>query len=43
MYDYNITAREIADYQADMLEIAAAQVAPTDAEMDDMAAHYGEG
>ena len=43
MYDYNITAQELADYKADMWEMAAAQAAPTDVEMDDMAAHYGEG
>ena len=43
MYDYNITAQELADYKADMLEMAAEQVAPTNADMDAMAAHYGEG
>ena len=43
MYDYNITAQELADYQADMWEMAAEQAAPTDADMDAMAAYYGEG
>jgi hypothetical protein len=43
MYDYNITAQEIAAYNADMLEMAADQQLPTDEEMDAMAAYYGEG
>jgi len=40
MYDYNITAQELADYQADMWEMAADL--PTEEEMAEMAAFYGE-
>lgn len=42
MYDYNITAQEIAAYNADMLEMAADQQLPTDEEMAAMAAYYEE-
>ena len=41
MYSYNITAQEIADFAADMLEMAASTL-PTDAEMAEMARWYGE-
>ena len=34
MYDYNITAQEISDYNADMLEMSG--YIPTDAEMQAM-------
>lgn len=40
MYDYNITAQEMADFAADMLEMASNL--PTDEEMAEMAAWYGE-
>ena len=42
MYDYNITYAEIADYQADMLEMGG-NALPTDKEMAEMADYYGEG
>jgi hypothetical protein len=41
MYDYNITAQEMADFVADMLEMAS-DTLPTDEEMAEMAAWYGE-
>ena len=41
MYDYNITAQEMADFVADMLEMAS-NTLPTDEEMAEMAAWYGE-
>ena len=41
MYDYNITAQEMADFTADMLEMAASTL-PTEEEMAEMAAWYGE-
>lgn len=34
MYNYNITAQEISDYNADMLEMSG--YIPTDAEMQEM-------
>ena len=43
MYDYNITAQEMADYAADMLELMGEHfVPPTEEEMAEMAAYYGE-
>lgn len=42
MYDYNITAQETADFIADMLEMAAEAYEPTEEEMAEMAAYYGE-
>lgn len=36
MYDYNLTAQEISDYNADMLELAGTQYQPTDEEMEEM-------
>ena len=41
MYDYNITAAEIAAFNADMLEMAG-DALPTEEEMAEMAAFYGE-
>lgn len=41
MYSYNITAQEMADFAADMLEMAG-DILPTEAEMAEMAAYYGE-
>lgn len=42
MYDYNITAQEISDYNADMLELMAEFLAPpTEEEMEEMAAWCG--
>ena len=41
MYDYNITAQEMADFTADMLEMAGNGL-PTDEEMAEMATWYGE-
>lgn len=38
MYDYNITAQEISDYNADMLELMSEFLAfPSDEEMEAMA------
>ena len=34
MFCFNITAQEIADYQADMLEMAGEHIFPTDEEME---------
>ena len=36
MYDYNMTAQEISDYNADMLELAGTDYQPTDEEMEEM-------
>ena len=36
MYDYNLTAQEISDYNADMLELAGTEYQPTDEEMKEM-------
>ena len=36
MYDYNLTAQEISDYSADMLELAGTDYQPTDEEMEEM-------
>ena len=37
MYDYNLTAQEISDYNADMLELSGELLAPlTHAEMEEM-------
>lgn len=36
MYDYNLTAQEISDYNADMLELAGTQYQPTDEEMEEI-------
>lgn len=36
MYDYNLTAQEISDYNADMMELAYAEYIPTDEEMEEM-------
>ena len=36
MYDYNLTAQEISDYNADMLELAGTDYQPTDEEMEEM-------
>ena len=36
MYNYNLTAQEISDYNADMLELAGTQYQPTDEEMEEM-------
>jgi hypothetical protein len=41
MYDYNITIQEMADFTADMLEMASDALL-TDEEMAEMAAYYGE-
>jgi hypothetical protein len=41
MYDFNITAQALADFQADMLAMAG-DALPTDEEMAEMAAYYGE-
>ena len=42
MVDFNLTYGEIADFQADMLEMAADQM-PTNEEMEELAAYWGEG
>lgn len=43
MYNYHITAQETADYIADMLEMQAEAFAPpTEEEMAEMAAYFGE-
>lgn len=36
MYDYNLTAQEISDYNADMLELADTEYQPTDEELEEM-------
>ena len=36
MYDYNLTAQEISDYNADMLELAGTVYQPTDEKMEEM-------
>ena len=36
MYDYNLTAQEISDYNADMLELAGTEYQPTDEEMEEI-------
>lgn len=37
MYDYNLTAQEISDYNADMLELMGELLAPpTDEEMEEI-------
>jgi hypothetical protein len=41
MYDYNITAAEISAYNADMLAMMG-DALPTEEEMAEMAAYYGE-
>lgn len=41
MYNFNITAQELADFHADMLDMAGDNL-PTDEEMAEMAAYYGE-
>jgi hypothetical protein len=42
MYDFNITAQEAADFIADMAEMNAIDYIPTEEEMAEMAAYYGE-
>lgn len=42
MYDYNITAQELATFNADMWEMAAEAADLTNEEMDAMAEWYGE-
>lgn len=42
MYDFNITAQEAADFITDMAEMNAIAYAPTEEEMAEMAAYYGE-
>lgn len=36
MYDYNITAQEISDYNAEMLEQSGINYIPTEEEMEQM-------
>ena len=36
MYNYNLTAQEISDYNADMLELAGTEYQPTDEEMEEI-------
>ena len=43
MYDYNLTAQEISDYNADMLELMGEFLTPpTEEEMEVMAEWYKE-
>ena len=42
MYDYNMAIQEMADYYADMMEMAGEGYCPTDEEMEEMAREYGE-
>ena len=42
MFDYNIAYGEIADFQADMLEMAGDRL-PTDEEIAEIAEYWGEG
>lgn len=41
-YDYNIAIQEMADYEADMMEMAGEGYCLTDEEMEEMAREYGE-
>lgn len=41
MYNYNITAQELSDYNADMMELSAPYI-PTDEEMEEMYADAQE-
>jgi hypothetical protein len=41
MVDFNLTIAEIADFHADMLDLMA-DALPTEEEMAEMAAYYGE-
>ena len=41
MHDFNITYAEMADFQADMLTIAG-DALPTEEEMEELAAYWGE-
>jgi hypothetical protein len=41
MYDFNITAAEMSAFHADMADLIA-DALPTEAEMAEMAAYYGE-
>lgn len=36
MYDYNLTAQAISDYNADMIELAYPEYTPTEEEMEEM-------
>lgn len=36
MYDYNLTAQEISDYNADMLELAGTECQLTSEELEEM-------
>ena len=42
MYSYNITAQEISDYLADMVEMAGEATFLSDEEMEEMAKFFGE-
>lgn len=42
MFDSNLTYGEIANFQADMLDIASDNL-PTDKEMQELAEYWGEG
>ena len=42
MFDFNLTYGEIADFQADMLDMASDSF-PTDEEMQELAEYWGEG
>lgn len=37
-----LTAQELAEFYADMADLATAETAPTDEEMDEMAKYFGE-
>ena len=41
MYDFNITAAEMSAFHADMTDLMS-DILPTEAEMAEMAAYYGE-
>jgi hypothetical protein len=41
MYDFNITAAEMSAFYADMADLMS-DILPTEAEMTEMAAYYGE-
>ena len=42
MYDFKLTAQELSDFHADMLELAGQELPPTEEELRLMAEWYGE-
>jgi hypothetical protein len=42
MYHTELTEQDLANFFADMADLATAETAPTDEEMDEMAKYFGE-